>query len=137
MDFTPFMNFAVGTTILVFTPVAYMVASKIEALAKEKLNITLTQQEQDEIDRAIDVGVGALRANLVAGHMALSDIHVSNPHVDEAASKALDILYDVAAASHLNKEDIAHMIVGQLGHYLGDDPQVPTIAPVPSTPSVN
>jgi hypothetical protein len=90
----------------------------------------MSAADEAVIENAVAAGAGVLRAKLATGEMKLPDLSLGNAHVDQAAQTALDVAGAVGAATNLTKDQIAARIVGMVGHALGDDPAVPSVAPV-------
>jgi hypothetical protein len=100
--------------------------------AKARWHFAMSQQTQDrveaEISDVVTAGVGWGRAKLASGQMSLEHVTTGNQHIDQIAQAALNMLSDQAKDSGITTDDIARRIVGGLGHVLGEDASVPTIA---------
>jgi hypothetical protein len=73
-----------------------------------------------------------IRAKLAAGVVQPIDVKLGNPHVEDAVTAALSIVDASAAAAGVTRQSIANQIVASVGHALGNDPTVPTVAPAVS-----
>ena len=134
MDVNPILNAALDIVLLVSAPVAVMLARAGIRVLRDKLHLDISAADEAALETAVQTGAGVLRADLATGKITLPDIQLGGPHVERAAQIAMNIAGQVAASSNLTKNDIAARIVASLGHALGDDPQVPSVAP-PDPPS--
>ena len=129
MDLNPLVNAVFDIAASAAVPCAYVLISRFATVLEAKLNVTLDAEDEKALADAVGVGVGLLRAKLASGQMALGDIHLSNPHVDAAATIVVNGASAIAERLDMKKADIAQRIVASLGHMLGDDPTVPSVAP--------
>ena len=132
MDLNPLLQAIDGVAVLVVVPIAGILARRGIALMQDKLHIAVSSQDQAVVMQAVDAAAGVVRAKLATGAMTIGDVHLGSPHIDAVANAALDMVEAGAAGSKLDKEDVAHMIVGAVGHALGDDPTVPTLGTLPA-----
>lgn len=128
MDFNPIVSGIGGVFSLVVIPIAGLLVNKAINVAQSKFGLQVSQADVAAVDSAVSAGVGMLRAKLVTGQMALPDVIFGNKHVDEVSQIALDIAGAAANATNITKAEIAGRIVGAVGHALGEDPSVPSVA---------
>ena len=130
MDLDAIANLTLSVAGMVVVPVATLVAHRLVGLAQKKLHLQVSIETQRQIDAAVTAGAGVIRAKLANGHVTLPDLAVGNPHIDQAAGYALDIAGTAAMSAGVTKDDVAKAIIGAVGHALGDDPSVPSVAAV-------
>ncbi|WP_428485926.1 hypothetical protein [Rhodopila sp.] len=134
MDLNPILQFVIGVAAAAIVPVAALLAGRALRLAQARLHLALSARDQAAVMAAVSTGAGLMRARLATGAISLPDVHLGSAAVDQAASVAMNLITTSASASGLTQEDIAQRIVGSLGHALGEDPTVPSIASLPPPP---
>ncbi len=139
MDLNPLVQSAGGLVLSVLAAVAILLARQALGLIQQRLHITLSARTRarilSDVDGIVYTGTGMARAKLAAGFMTLSDVHTGSDSINIIAQSVFAALSAEAKASGINPDDVARMIVGTLGHALGDDPAVPSIAPPPTPPA--
>ena len=138
MDLNPLVQSAGSILLSVLAAVALMLAKQALGLIQQRLHMTLSARTQDriltEVAAVVSTGTGMARAKLAAGFMPLSDVHTGSDSINIVAQSLFAALSNEAKASGIGPDDIARMIVGGLGHALGQDPSVPSIA-APTPPA--
>lgn len=128
MDLSPIVTDAISVVSLVLVPIAGLLANKAISVAEKKFGLQVSQADEAAIDKAVSAGAGMLRAKLATGQMALPEVIFGNKHVEEVAETALDIAGAAGNATNITKAEIAARIVGAVGHALGEDPGVTSVA---------
>lgn len=139
MDLNPLVQSAGSIVLSVLAAVALMLAKQLLGLIQQRLRLTLSDQTQgrilNEVGTVVAIGVGMARAKLAAGFMPLADVHTGSDSINVIAQALFGALSAEAKASGIKPDDITRMIVGGIGHALGDDPSVPSIAPAATPPA--
>ena len=135
MDLTPIANLVMSVAAATIVPIAGLLVHKGISVAQARLHLQLSAADQAVIDTAVSTGAGLLRAKLVNGTMALPDVSLGNPHVDQAAQFALDVAEKSAWSTGVTRDDLAKRIIGAVGHALGQDPSVPSVLIPEATPA--
>jgi hypothetical protein len=106
-----------------------------QAQARWKFNVSQKLQDgvTTDIAAVVNLCVGWGRAKLASGEMQLGHVTTGNALIDQMATAGLAMLSANAKASGITADDLARHIVGGIGHALGNDPNVPTVA-VPVAP---
>lgn len=136
MDFYPIAQSAFEGLAAVGVGAALALARAALKQAQAKWHFVVSQTMQDnitaDITAAVDTGIGWGRAKLASGQMALEHVSTGNPIIDQMAQAGMNMLSDQAKTSGITTDDIARRIVAGIGHALGNDPGVPSVA-VPSS----
>jgi hypothetical protein len=125
------INGAAAVLAVTLPAIFSMVARRMLKLAETRLQLQVSAQTEAELGVAIDTASGLLRAKLATGQMTLGDLRTGNPHVDAAVTTVLNVADKAVAVSGITKQEVADRVLGAVGHALGEDPTVPSIAVIP------
>jgi hypothetical protein len=135
MDLNPIVQDAFQVVALALLPSILTLAGFGLRQAQARWKFTVSQQLQDaiteEVASIVNIGIGWGRAKLASGEMQLTHVTTGNPFIDQIATAGLAMLSANARASGISADDLARRIVGGIGHAVGNDPNVPTIALAP------
>ncbi len=136
IDLTPLAQFVAGIAAACAVPTAGFLAQRALSVAQTRLHLTLSRQDQAAIQNAVNAGAGIIRAKLASGTVSLSDLTTGNPHIDNAAQFAVNLIDATVDQPTVNRQQVADSIIAMIGHYLGDDPGVPSVAAAPAAVTV-
>nr|WP_294550040.1 hypothetical protein [uncultured Rhodopila sp.] len=135
MDLNPIVQDAFQVVALALLPSILTLLGFGLRQLQARWKFTVSQQLQDaiasDIASVVNTGIGWGRAKLASGEMQLTHVTTGNPFIDQIATAGLAMLSANARASGISADDLARRIVGGIGHAVGNDPSVPTIAPAP------
>lgn len=112
---------------LVLIGLAPVFANYVIQILHAKGHIDLTAAQVATVHDAAETAAGVLITQLARGEVQLEHLHVDSPAVIAVAQVALNAVPDAAGKLNVTIPDLAHMIVGRVGHAISSDPTTPTV----------